>query len=250
MERVQPVDRTPAQPAPQGAGAGEPTPPPGAGAGEPTTIGSASAAGVSPEPDAVEPDPAGAAPADPASAAGESPAPPAGRDKVRSERSPKDMAISMLVLLIPIALLLAFYRGLLGGDQPATVDPASALDQARAAQAFPVAQPAGLGSDWRTVSASYRSAEGGSNLRIGYLTPEGGAAQVVQSDVPPERLLPAELTAEAQPQGPTEVGGRSWQRYTARGNEQALVLLEPDRTVIVVGDARENELRQLAASLR
>ncbi|MGY3516675.1 DUF4245 domain-containing protein [Micromonospora sp. PTRAS2] len=175
---------------------------------------------------------------------------PPGREKARSERSPKDMAISLLVLLVPIALLLAFYRGFLGGDQPSTVDPAPAVEQARAANAFPVSQPAGLDSDWRTVSASYRTVEGGSSLRIGYLTPEGRGAQLVQSNVPPERLLPAELTAEGQPQGPTEVGGRNWQRYTARGNEQALVLLEPGRTVIVVGDARENELRRLADAVR
>lgn len=160
------------------------------------------------------------------------------------------MAISLLVLLVPIALLLAFYRGFLGGDQPSTVDPAPALEQARAANVFPVSQPTGLGAGWKTVSASYRVVEGGSNLRIGYLTPEGRGAQLVQSNVPPERLLPAELTAEGQPQGPTEVGGRNWQRYTARGNEQALVLLEPGRTVIVVGDARENELRRLADALR
>lgn len=178
------------------------------------------------------------------------PVSPAGGKKDRSERSPKDMAISLLVLLVPIALLLALYRGFLGGDQPNVVDPAPALEHARSANAFPVSQPTGLGSDWKTVSAGYRSVEGGSALRIGYVTPEGRGAQLVQSDVPPERLLPTELTAEAQPQGPTELGGRSWQRYTARGNEQALVLLEPERTVIVVGDARENELRRLADALR
>lgn len=185
----------------------------------------------------------------PATQSQPTPGPP-GREKARSERSPKDMAISLLVLLVPIALLLAFYRGFLGGDQPSTVDPAPAVEQARAANAFPVSQPAGLDDNWRTVSASYRTVEGGSNLRIGYLTPEGRGAQLVQSNVPPERLLPAELTAEGQPQGPTEVGGRNWQRYTARGNEQALVLLEPGRTVIVVGDARENELRRLADAVR
>ena len=64
----------------------------------------------------------------------------------------------------------------------------------------------------------------------------------MQSSVPPERLLPTELTAEGQPQGQTDLGGLTWQRYTARGNEQALVLLEPDRTVIVIGDARDTEL--------
>ncbi|MEV1158935.1 DUF4245 domain-containing protein [Micromonospora chokoriensis] len=178
------------------------------------------------------------------------PTPPPRMTSGKSERSPKDMAISLLVLLVPIALLLAFYRGFLGGDQPTTVDPAPAIEQARSANVFPVSQPEGLGSDWSTVSARYQTVEGGANLRLGYLTPEGRGVQLLQSNVPAERLLPAELTDQAQPQGPTELAGRNWQRYTARDNQQALVLLEPNRTVIVVGDARDNELRELAGSLR
>ncbi|WP_117671304.1 DUF4245 domain-containing protein [Micromonospora sp. MW-13] len=269
MDPAQPAEHTPAEPTPPTpapsdpappavagdpappAAAGDPAPPAAAGdpappaaVGQPALVESASASQAGPDEHPVPP------PGRPAVSPGRPGGRPAGKEKARSERSPKDMAISLLVLLVPIALLLAFYRGFLGGDQPSTVDPAPALEQARAASAFPVSQPTGLGDDWKTVSASYRSVEGGSNLRIGYLTPEGRGAQLVQSDVPPERLLPAELTAEGQPQGPTELGGRSWQRYTARGNEQALVLLEPGRTVIVVGDARENELRRLADAVR
>lgn len=160
------------------------------------------------------------------------------------------MAISLLVLLVPLALLLAFYRGFLGGEQPTVVDPAPALEQARAANVFPVAEPAGLGSDWRTVNARFRQATEGATLRLGYLSPEGRGVQLVQSNVPAERLLPAELTEQSQPQGAVDLAGRSWQRYTARGNERALVLLEPDRTVIVAGEATENELRELADAVR
>ncbi|MEU4550926.1 DUF4245 domain-containing protein [Micromonospora violae] len=215
MEPAQPADRVPA----------DSTPP---DAQPPVDV----PAGAGGEPAATDP----------------TPAPPAVAGK--SERSPKDMAISLLVLLVPIALLLAFYRGFLGGDQPTTVDPAPAIEQARSANAFPVSQPQGLSADWTTVSARYQSVEGGANLRLGYLTPEGRGVQLLQSNVPADRLLPAELTRQGQPQGPTELAGRTWQLYTARGNQQALVLLEPTRTVIVVGDARDNELRELAGSLR
>ncbi|SCF36597.1 Protein of unknown function (DUF4245) [Micromonospora viridifaciens] len=159
------------------------------------------------------------------------------------------MALSLLVLLVPIALLVAFYRGFLGGEQPTIVDPTPAVEQARAEGAFPVSRPEGLGSDWRTVSARYRAEQGGVTLRIGYLTPEGRGAQLVESNVPADKLLPAELSG-GQPQGPADLPGGSWQRYTARSNEQALVLLEPNRTVIVIGDAKENELRELATALR
>ena len=64
--------------------------------------------------------------------------------------------------------------------------------------------------------------------------------QLVQSNVPADRLLPAELTGRASRRGRPSWPGATWQRYTARGNEQALVLLEPNRTVIVVGDARDD----------
>ncbi|MBQ1074543.1 DUF4245 family protein [Micromonospora sp. C31] len=237
MEAAQPADRVPA----------DATPPDG----QPPVVPTRAAAVPEGEPALVEPaGAAGASPPDGVAETGERPAPPPAVDTRKSERSPKDMAISLLVLLVPIALLVAFYRGFLGGEQPTTVDPAPAIESARAADAFPVSEPAELGDGWSTVSANFQTVEGGSSLRLGYLTPEGRGAQLVQSSVPPERLLPAELTAEGQPQGQTDLGGRTWQRYTARGNEQALVLLEPDRTVIVVGDARDNELRHLATAIR
>lgn len=160
------------------------------------------------------------------------------------------MALSLLVILVPILLFLAFYRVVLGGDQPARVDPAPAIAEARAAGAFPVSQPAGLGDGWRPVNAKFQTADGFRTLRIGYVSPEGAGVQLVQSNVPAERLLPAELTRNGQAQGATEVAGRDWQRYSARAGERALVLLQPERTVIVVGKAAEGELRDLAGALR
>lgn len=160
------------------------------------------------------------------------------------------MAISLLVLLVPILLIFVFYRVVLGGDQPARMDPAPAIAEARAANAFPVSEPVGLGDSWRPVNANLQTADGFRTLRIGYVSPEGGGVQLVQSNLPAERLLPAELTGKGQAQGVTEVAGRDWQRYSARAGERALVLLQPERTVIVVGDAAEGELRDLAGALR
>ncbi|QDY06547.1 DUF4245 domain-containing protein [Micromonospora sp. HM134] len=248
MEAAQPADRVPADPTPPD---GRPPVPPAADdAPTGSAPGAGATAGGDPEPALVAGDPGPAPAAGDGSPGRAATARPGRPERPRSERSPKDMALSLLVLLVPIALLLAFYRGFLGGEQPTTVDAAPAYEQARAANVFPVAEPSGLGDGWRTVSASFRTVDDGANLRVGYLTPEGRGAQLVQSNVPPERLIPAELTAEGQPQGPADLGGANWQRYTGRGNEQALVLLEPDRTVIVVGDARDNELRELAGALR
>ncbi|GAA4694457.1 DUF4245 domain-containing protein [Phytohabitans rumicis] len=164
-------------------------------------------------------------------------------------RRPRDMVLSMAVLLVPVLIIVLIYRVVQGGDQPVKVDTAPALDQARSVGAFPVSEPSGLDDGWRPISATFQTADGGKVLRIGYVTPSGAGVQLVQSDVPAERLLPAELTGSGQPRGATDIAGQSWQRYTARPGEQALVLLQPDRTVIVVGSAEETELRILATAV-
>lgn len=164
-------------------------------------------------------------------------------------RSMRNMAISMLVLLVPIALLCAFNRLVLDGDEPIVVDPAPTIAYARSVNAFPVSEPIGLDAGWRPVNVDFQQVDGGRTLRIGYVSPNGDGVQVVQSNVPAEQLLPAELTREAQPQGAVELAGRTWQRYTARPGEWAVVLIEAGRTVIVVGSADERELHDLASKM-
>lgn len=158
--------------------------------------------------------------------------------------------MSLLVLLLPIALLIGFGRVFFGTDQATVVNPASAIQEARAANAFPVSEPTGLDDGWRTVRAGFTRGDSGATLRIGYLSPDDGGMQLVQSNIPAQQLLPAELTRNGQPKGSVEVGGRNWQLYGARAGELALVLLEPDRTVIVIGRVPESDLRRIATSLR
>ena len=168
----------------------------------------------------------------------------------RDGRSPRDMALSLGILLVPIALLLIFYRVVLGGDAPVTVDPTDAIDEARSARAFPVLVPGDLGDDWHVSSASFRRAEQGATLRIGYVAPDDESLLLVQSDVPPQTLLPAELGDKAEPVGSFRAGNGVWRQYRARPGESALVLAGADRTVVVVGTADAEHLEKLAAGLR
>lgn len=158
------------------------------------------------------------------------------------------MAISLLVLLVPVFLIVVIYRELHGGDQPVVIDPAPVVAEARAA-GLPVTDPTGLPGGWRTVSATFQPGTDGAVLRLGYLTPHGDGAQVIQSAAPAEKLLPAELTGSARPEGTVQLNATGWQRYRARPGERALVLLQPDRTIIVIGTAAEAELRSMAQSL-
>lgn len=156
--------------------------------------------------------------------------------------------ISLLVVLVPVVLLVGGYQLLAGRTDPVAVDPAEAIAEARAA-GMPVTVPAGLGEDWVPVSAVFRRADGGLTLRLGYVTPDRASVQVVQSTVPAEVLLPAELPEGAAPAGTLDVAGQPWQRYEAAGGARSLVLLEPELTTLAVGDAAEAELSQLAASV-
>ncbi|GLY95668.1 hypothetical protein Acsp02_29230 [Actinoplanes sp. NBRC 103695] len=159
------------------------------------------------------------------------------------------MVISLLVLLIPIALLLTFYRVVLSGDAPITVDPAATIQEAQAAAAFPIAVPGDLGDDWHTTSATWRKTVDGSTLRLGYVAPDDDSALVIESNVPPEQLLPAELGKEAKPRGTVRAGEAAWRSYLARPGELALVLNDQQRTIIVVGTAAPEHLQTLAAAL-
>jgi len=167
----------------------------------------------------------------------------------RGGRSPRDMAMSLGVLLLPIALLLIFYRVVLDGDKPVSVDAAPTIQQARSAAVFPVLVPQGLGEDWHPVSATFSKDTDGATLRLGYVDPESDPIQLVESSVPTPKLLPAELGKDPKAVSTFRDGARTWQRYDAREGEHALLLLEKGRTVIVVGLAESKALERLAASL-
>jgi hypothetical protein len=167
----------------------------------------------------------------------------------RSERSPRDMALSLAVLLVPIALLLTFYRVVLDGDAPVTVDPTSTIQEAQQAHLFPVAVPTGLSKDWHVSDATFRRLDGGATLRIGYVDPDKDPVQLVESSVSPDKVLPAELGDTAKPSGTFRSENRAWRLYAARPGEQALVLTETGRTIVIVGKTDTRNLETLASSL-
>jgi len=164
-------------------------------------------------------------------------APPA-----RAGHGTRDMAISLAVLLVPLAIVFAISR-LLGGGDVVVVDPAPALS--RAAAAFPVVTPHGLPDAWRPVSATFD----GHAVRIGYVTPAGGAVQLIESNEAADPLLVRELGDNTRPTGPVTAGGASWRSFDVRNDEHALVRTDSGRTVIVIGKAGPTELATLAGSL-
>jgi hypothetical protein len=181
------------------------------------------------------------------------PSSPAPADPVtigkRGGRSPRDMAMSLGILLLPIALLLIFYRFVLDGDKPVSIDAEPTLQQARAAAVFEVVTPQGLGDDWHTASATFKRDAAGATLRLGYVDPEKEPIQLVESSLPTATLLPTELGKNPAAVGTFRDGARTWQRYDARPGENALLLLEKGRTIIVVGTTESKTLETFADAL-
>jgi hypothetical protein len=157
----------------------------------------------------------------------------------------------MLVLLVPVIAIVALFR-FLGGETPPTIDTASAYGAAERAHLFDVVTPTGLDEGWHIVSATYESGTMPVvTLRIGIVSPDGGALQLAESNAPAETFVPAQIGAQARAEGSVEVNGATWQRYVGgRPGERALVLATPGRTITIAGKADDSDLRTLAGSLR
>jgi uncharacterized protein DUF4245 len=157
------------------------------------------------------------------------------------------MAYSLLVLLVPIALLITFYRVMLDGDAPITVDPSSAIQQA--SKEFPVLQPRGLGDDWHVSSARLTRPDDGVTLRIGYVDPDDDPVLLTQGTVPATTLVPAEVGSEGKRTGAFRTDARTWTIYTGRPGEIALVSAEQSNTIVIVGRTDQKNLEELASTL-
>src|SRR5258705_12992171 len=113
----------------------------------------------------------------------------------RAGRSGRDMAISMVVLLIPLALVVAIFR-LRGGEDVQIVDPSSAIASAQSAKLFPVAAPTGLAAGWRPLSAQFARDGATGALRVGYLTPNDGQGQLIETNAASARLTSLEFAGQ------------------------------------------------------
>ncbi|BCJ72369.1 hypothetical protein CS0771_19130 [Catellatospora sp. IY07-71] len=156
-------------------------------------------------------------------------------------RTPKDMALSLGVLLIPLLLIVLGYRLFYGWDAAVTVDPAHAIESAGRASLAPL--PGTAPDGWQTVTAKY----GDGVLRIGYLDPDGKGAQLVQSRAGAQALLAAELDGKAQADGETVVGAVTWQRYLGPEGRTALLRTAGNTATLLVG--KDADLTALAAAV-
>jgi hypothetical protein len=167
---------------------------------------------------------------------------------LRLSRTPGDMAKAVLVLLVPVALLVALYVFFFGGNNVIQIDPSQSYADARASAHFTVLQPADLSTKWKPVSAQFEPGAT-STLRVGYIAPDGGGIQLIETDEPANTAITSELGNVGSLAHSVDAGGLTWGLVDAKGSALALVDTEASRTVIITGHASQAELQEFAASL-
>jgi hypothetical protein len=183
-----------------------------------------------------------------AQAAPNPPAPNPNSAAARLARTPGDMAKAVLVLLVPVAVLVALYVYFFGGANVISIDPSGTFSDARAAAAFTVLEPSGLPKGWDAVSSSY---ENGSpaTLRVGYVSPSGAGIQLVESNGNADAVIRDELGKTGDIGTSVPINGTDWGFVNGDG-DKALIDTTGGRTVIVLGEATRAELTQFATALR
>jgi hypothetical protein len=116
-------------------------------------------------------------------------------------------------------------------------------------QAVPgVPVPGALPTGWRSTVSDYRF--GGSQLRVGWVTPAGEYAEYAANAAPPETFL-EDITGRAPRTGTVVVDGVTWTEY--RRDEAISLVRTYGATTVVLGTLRNSssleELRVLAGSL-
>ena len=178
--------------------------------------------------------------------------------KSRLRTTVRDMVLSLAVIALPIAVVLAI-KPSKAGDPVHPVDAAAyqtTLGAARAAEPFPVLAPTGLPADWKLTSAYYNPAGGSgpAEWHLGYLTPSGGYASLEQTSESFAGYL-ADQHSNASQDTAVQISGATpaqWQRYTgtAPGGLRTLLYTQNAKsTVIVAGSAPLTDLEKLAAAL-
>ncbi len=165
-----------------------------------------------------------------------------GAAEARRIRRPRDMVLSLAVLLVPILLIIVVGRFFYGDTTTATVDPTLALQGAARASMQPIPAPAAP-DGWKIVSAQYANGV----LRIGYLDPADDGVQLVQGTA--LDLVNAELGDDARPAGEVQAGGVTWSKWDARNKISALSRTAGSTTILILGSASSDQLSDLATAV-
>ena len=173
---------------------------------------------------------------------------PADRQRLRT---PANLWRALLPLLALVAVVVLLNRpGEQASEGVHVIDPGPAITAAQRQAGFAVLTPSGLGDRWRPTSTELAPAgpSGPATFRIGYVSPAGKYAELLQSADAPDAV--AARYGPLAAAGATSIGGARWQQYDTKGGGGLLRHTFGAVTVIVTGSASQPELVELAGSVR
>lgn len=187
-----------------------------------------------------------------------SPTAPPGRKRPRGFETTRDMVLSMAVVgavVLGMFWMVAWQRREVQGPIRPAVDVEQVFADVRLGDTFPVVEPTGLPEGWVPTSAWFDTdavsgAVGGGILHVGYQTPDGSYAEVRQTDGDSGAAVD-EWVEGAVRVDDVVVADREWTVVESeQTGKQGLVSTEGGITVVLTGKASQDELEELAASLR
>lgn len=166
-------------------------------------------------------------------------------------RTPANLWRALIPLLVIVGLLVLFsWPRAQRPDGVHVVDVAGPIAAARQQAGFPLLVPSGLNDRWRPTSTEFQVAgpSSGASFRIGYVTPAGQYAEFLEGDDAPDAV--AAQYGPLSAAGTVTVGTVPWSQYRTGSGHRLLRHTSGTVTTIVTGTAGQDELSQLAGSLR
>jgi len=183
----------------------------------------------------------------------EQPAPPAAGG-ARYERSFGGLVGAMLVTVLAVVAFAAF-RAVTSDKEPIAVravEYTTEVARAREDKQLVVLAPERLPLGWKATSATYR---GGASAtwHLGTLTDDRKYVGVEEARASIKDLVEEHVDTKAERGADVTIGGEAWQTWTDSGGDYAVARTlqgaETVESVLVVGTAPEDEIREFAGSL-
>lgn len=157
----------------------------------------------------------------------------------------RDMFLSLLVILVPLAIIVAIYTQGPSDAKVQTVNWRPVAAQARKQAPYPVLAPVELPAGWRATRVSWTPVgqpdpTGQDSVRnrwqLGVLTDSDAYIELDQGDRLANEMVD-DLSRQGRPDGTSTIDGRAWKRLVTDDNRtRSLVLATPRVTSIVTGD--------------
>ncbi len=176
----------------------------------------------------------------------------------RRNKTIRDMAISMGVIIIGVLVIVGLYGGFSfapagprGGVAP-TADVQGGFETAGRVTGFEVVVPKKIPADWHPNSFTISKpdpAGAPAAVRGGWLTPSGSFISLIESPAPAAALLTAEIGQAGPSTGSTTSGGAEWTVNPGRRTELAWVRTAGGITLLITGSATPAEFARLAQTV-